>query len=119
MSGTDEDVPETKKDVSGLNKSSGFIVNMYVSDFFTKLFKGIVTRGICNKAVEKNLLILRDVPDKCKMQEKCDKAVEQDHRLLIYVPDRFRTQEMFDKAVEKDFRILMYVPDYFNIQELC
>ena len=45
---------------------------------------------MCNKAVEKDPLLLIEVPDHLKTQEMCNKAVDKSSCLLVFVPDRLK-----------------------------
>ena len=54
---------------------------------------------MCKKAVEKDPLLLIEVPGHLKTQEMCNKAVEKNSYLLAFVPDPLRTQEMWDEIV--------------------
>ena len=74
---------------------------------------------MCNKAVEKNPHMLKDVPDCFKTKEMCSKVVRMDSWLLKYIPDRFKTQDMCYEAVEEDLSNLRYVSDHFKMQEIC
>ena len=53
--------------------------------------------------VNRNALVLRDVPDRYKCQEMCNSAVEEDPMVLQYVPDYFVTKEMLKMGVVKTF----------------
>ena len=49
------------------------------------------TQDMCNKAIDKDLWSLAEVPEHFKTQEMCNKAVEKDPYSLAEVPDHFKT----------------------------
>ena len=64
---------------------------------------------MCVKAVEKDVCILKFIPDHLKTREMCEKAVEKYPWLLEYIPACYKTKEMCNDAVWKIPCLLEYI----------
>ena len=68
---------------------------------------------MCDKAVSKNLFMLKYCHYRYKTQEICDKAVFQDPFMVKNCHDKYKTQEMCHKAVDDFLLALKFVPHWF------
>ena len=59
------------------------------------------------------------IRDRFKTEKMCSEAVEREALLLYDVPIRFRTQEMYRRAVEKCLHRFRFIPDHLKTQKMC
>ena len=57
-----------------------------------------------------NICTLQFIPDYLKTQSMCEKAVEKNPLLLKYIPDWYKTKGMRDEVESKTSCLLEYVP---------
>lgn len=63
---------------------------------------------ILKKHFEKNIKIIKYIPEKCITKEMCDKIINNS-KLIKYIPNEFMTYEMCDKIIN-DSELLKYIP---------
>ena len=71
----------------------------------------LAEREMLIQAIARELVLLKFIADKYKIQKICEKAVEVEGWTLRYAPDQFKTQEMCNKAILEDSYFLVYLPD--------
>ena len=77
------------------------------------------TKEMCNKVVEKDLMMLKLVPNHFKNQEICEKAVKNLFYAFSYVLDQYKTKQTCESVVLKDPEKLQFVPNQYKTQEMC
>ena len=76
-------------------------------------------KKICNKAVEKNPMMIRFVPNHFKTQEICERSsCKRFSYALPYVPDEYKTQQMYKSVVLKYPENLRFLLNQYKTQEM-
>ena len=66
---------------------------------------------MCDRAVEKDLKMLKFVPDYFKTQEMCEKPVKRSLFAIINVPDQHKTQEISKNVISENSAMLQFIPN--------
>lgn len=73
----------------------------------------------CKIAVDQNPLALQFVSGKCMDSDLCLAAVKKDKQAFRYVPSQYVTKKMCELAVEVDPELLSNVPESLKTTAIC
>lgn len=90
-----------------------------LKDMIRSINPTFLTQAFFEKAVEVDLYVFEDCPNKYKTSDFCEAVLERDPRFLEFVPEESLTDAMIQNAIDKNGLCLEYVPIAKITSELC